>query len=110
MQLISTKDQTIRVGERLVLNCSLLVGPKNVSTVYEYQLSWFHGALEVTNATGKLGNGTIQLVVDHVSWNNDGTYVCRDTIKKIDVEPVKVHVKVGGELYNDYRYYRFDLV
>lgn len=95
LQLISTKDQTIRVGERLVLNCSLLLRANNVSTVYEYQLAWFHGAQELTNATRKLGNGTIQLVVDHVSWNNDGTYVCRDTIKKINVEPVKVHVKVG---------------
>lgn len=95
LQLISTEDQTIRVGENLVLNCSLLVGANNVSTVYEYQLSWFHGAQELTNATRKLGNGTIQLVIDHVSWNNEGTYVCRDTIKKINVEPVKVHVKVG---------------
>lgn len=95
LQLISTKDQTIRVGERLVLNCSLLVGANNVSTVYEYQLSWFRGAQELTNATRKLGNGTIQLVIDHVSWSNDGSYVCRDTIEKINVEPVKVHVKVG---------------
>lgn len=81
-----------------MLNCSLLVGAKNVSTVYKYQLSWFHGAQELTNATKKLSNRTIQLVIDHVSWSNNGTYVCRDTIKEINVEPVKVLVKVGGEL------------
>lgn len=94
LQLSTSSDKIIRVGERLVLNCAL-VGTKNLST-YLFHLSWFYGTEQLKNATEKLSNGTVQLVIDHVSWSNKGTYACKETSENnTSIEPKYVQVKVG---------------
>ena len=78
---------------QLKLNCT--VAGKQISS--KYQLSWYHGTQRLTNITVALSNGTIQLIIHRVSWDNNGTYVCKETAYN-DVRPKHVMVTVGGEL------------
>ena len=93
MYLHISSDVTIRVGKQLQLNCTI-VGAVNSSRV---QLSWYRGNQELTNLTRKLSNETVQLVIDHVSWINNGTYVCRENNHSNRVHPESVLVTVGGK-------------
>ena len=93
VHLNTSRDVTRRVGEQLTLNCTI-IGTKNLSN---YQLSWYHGTQRLAHMTKKLSNTTIQLVIDHVSWNNNGTYVCQGTGLN-SVQTKDVLVRVGGEL------------
>ena len=85
------------MGKRLQLNCTI-TGADNPS---KFQLSWYHGAQRLTNNVAKmLNNETLQLNIDHVDWNNNGTYFCKETGKN-DVQPRHVTVQVGGKLSLD---------
>lgn len=93
VHLNTSRDVIIRVGEQLKLNCTI-IGTKNLSN---YQLSWYHGTQRLAHMTKKLSNTTIQLVIDHVAWNSNGTYACKGTGVN-SVQPKDVLVRVGGEL------------
>lgn len=82
---------TIRVGQQLQLNCTVL-GAVNPSQV---QFSWYHGTQRLTNLTRQLNDKTIQLLINNVSWGDDGTYVCRENTSN-RVQPMSVLVRVGG--------------
>ena len=92
MHLYTSNDVTVRVGEQLQLNCTV-VRAVNSS---EVQLLWYHGTQRFTNLTRKLSNETIQLEISHVSWSDNGTYVCREH-KSNRVQPASVTVRVGGK-------------
>lgn len=64
--LITSSDVTVRVGEQLQLNCTV-VGADNSS---KYQLSWYHGKQKLgENVIAKLRNNTVQVNIDAVDWN-----------------------------------------
>lgn len=88
----TSSDVIIRVRKQLKLNCTI-IGAVNSSNV---QLSWYHGGQELSNVTRKLNNKTIQLVIDHVSWINNGSYTCRENNGE-RVQPKSVMVRVGGK-------------
>ena len=92
MHLKSSSDTTIRVGEPLRLNCSI-IGAVNASQV---QLCWYHGNQSLSNLTRRLSNETIQLVIDQVSWINNGSYVCKEK-GRFGVQPKSVMVIIGGK-------------
>ena len=90
--LITSSDVTVRVGEQLQLNCTV-VGADNSS---KYQLSWYHGKQKLgENVIAKLKNNTVQVNIDAVDWNNNGTYVCKETANS-GLQPRSVVVSVGG--------------
>lgn len=90
--LITSSDVTVRVGEQLQLNCTV-VGADNSS---KYQLSWYHGKQKLgENVIAKLRNNTVQVNIDAVDWNNNGTYVCKETANS-GLQPRSVVVRVGG--------------
>lgn len=86
-------DVTVRLGERLQINCTIFGALGNFS---KYQLSWYRGAQRLTNITKTLNNETIQLVIDHVDWDNNGMYICKGN-GRIGVQPKHVAVTVGGK-------------
>lgn len=88
--LNTPSDVIIRVGERLELNCSI-VRTMNSSSQH---LSWYYGEQRLTNRTNKLNNDTLQLVIENVSWSNNGTYICKE-IGSSNVLPKHVLVRVG---------------
>lgn len=88
----TSSDVTIRVHKQLKLNCTI-AGAINSSSV---QLSWYRGGQELSNVTRKLSNKKVQLVIDHVSWINNGSYTCRENSGE-RVEPKSVMVRVGGK-------------
>ena len=90
--LITSSDVTVRVGEQLQLNCTV-VGADNSS---KYQLSWYHGKQKLgENVIAKLRNNTVQVNINAVDWNNNGTYVCKETANS-GLLPRSVVVRVGG--------------
>ena len=92
MHLITSSDVTVRVGEQLHLNCTV-VGADNSS---KYQLSWYHGKQKLgENVIAKLRNNTVQVNIDPVDWNNNGTYLCKETANS-GLQPRSVVVRVGG--------------
>ena len=95
MYLYTSNDVTIRVGQQLQLNCTVLraVNPSRV------QFSWYHGTQRLTNLTRQLNDKTIQLLINNVSWSDKGTYVCRENTSN-RVQPVSVMVRVGGKFRN----------
>ncbi|KAM7426035.1 hypothetical protein ABFA07_022620 [Porites harrisoni] len=89
--LITSSDVTVRVGEQLQLNCTV-VGADNSS---KYQLSWYHGKQKLgENVIAKLRNNTVQVNIDAVDRNNNGTYVCKETANS-GLLPRSVVVRVG---------------
>ena len=92
MYLYTPNDVTIRVGEKLQLNCSV-AGVVNSSKV---QFSWYHGTRRLTKLTRPLNDRTVQLLINNVSWSDNGTYVCRENTRN-RVQPVSVTVRVGGK-------------
>ena len=91
--MYTSNDVTIRVGQQLQLNCTV-VRAVNSSKV---QFSWYHGTQRLTNFTRPLNNKTVQLVINNVSWSDNGRYVCRERSSN-RVQPVSVMVRVGGKL------------
>lgn len=90
MYLYTSSDMTIRLGQQLLLNCTVL-GAVNPSQV---QFSWYHGTQRLTNLTRQLNDKTIQLLINNVSWSDSGTYVCRENTSN-RVQPMSVTVRVG---------------
>ncbi|CAH3194769.1 unnamed protein product, partial [Porites evermanni] len=91
VHLITSSDVTVRVGEQLHLNCTV-VGADNSS---KYQLSWYHGKQKLgENVIAKLRNNTVQVNIDPVDWNNNGTYLCKETANS-GLQPRSVVVRVG---------------
>lgn len=97
MYLYTSNDETIRVGEQLQLNCTVVRAVNST----EVQLSWYYGVQRLTNLTRKLSNETIQLVISHVSWSDSGIYVCKENHTD-RVQPMSVMVRVGGKFRMQY--------
>ena len=90
--LITSSDVTVRVGEQLQLNCTVM-GSDNSS---KYQLSWYHGKQKLgENVIAKLRNNTVQVNIDPVDWKDNGSYVCKETANS-GLQPRSVVVRVGG--------------
>ena len=92
MDLYTSNDVTIRVGEKLRLNCTVV----RVVNSSKVEFSWYHGTQRLTKLTRSLDNKTIQLLINNVSWSDNGTYVCRENTSN-RVQPASVTVRVGGK-------------
>jgi len=90
MYLYTPNDVTIRVGEKLQLNCTLV----RVVNSSKVEFPWYHGTQRLIKLTRPLDNKTIQLLINNVTWSDNGTYVCRENTSN-RVQPAIVTVRVG---------------